>query len=391
LPPEIDEKYSLAVYHFNLQYKAGDVQSYHELHKKSMRPLLRFYDRHPEWALSLEIQGHYLKFMQRFYPEDLAMFSKLNRRDQLELVSVHYSDTLFLAYPERDIQESININQEIFTELGLTRSKVWFGQENQFGPGIACRIMEKNGFETALLNNHYLRHHWDYPPEERRPPYWKFKETDSPTVNFLTSFGQSYHDEKIALNQTFSYWGDAELAFGATPYFAFLAQPLLQYQKNLIKYRNLEKQGYKMVRVSDYIERVKELHLKPKEGPYLTDATWNTRYYQGVYLWMGYYRFPWEKDAELRSLTYRTRANLLVAEKLVEWAEAKGIKNLFKLKMWLRMAWRHLILAEVSDSTGQSPARIEVAYTYEECKACENYIFFILREIKSQLAILSDE
>ena len=220
--------------------------------------------------------------MQKFYPEDLAIFQKLNKRDQLELVSVHYSDQIYLAYPERDLQESLNINNEIYQELGLTRSGIWFGQENLFGPGIAERMMERNGFHTALVNNHYVWHHKHYPKEETRPPYWKFPNVDPGKVNFLTNWGQGYQDEKIRVTQSFSYWGDAELAFGATPYFDFLAQPLQQYTKNLLKYTKLEKQGYRICKVSDYIQRVQELKLPPKQGPLLTDGTWNTRYYQGL-------------------------------------------------------------------------------------------------------------
>jgi hypothetical protein len=383
---EIDEKYSLSIYHFNLQYKAGDVKSYHALHRSSMRPLLRFYDRHPKWALSLEIQGHYIEFMKKFYPEDFAMFLKLNQRDQLELVSVHYSDQIYLAYPYRDLSESIKINDEIYAKLGLNRSGIWFGQENLFGPGIYHRVMESHNYQTALLNNHYIWHHKHYTPEERRPPYWKFPEIDHDRINFITNYGQSYEnpDQKIRINQSFSYWGDAELAFGATPYFSFLARPIEQYTKNLLKYTALEKAGVKIVKVSDYINRVKELKLPPKEGPILTDATWNTRYYQGVYLWMGQYRFPWEKDAEIRSMTYRTRAHLLVVEKLVEWALRQGFPHPYRLKLWLKYAWRHMMLAEVSDSTGQSPARIEVRYSIEECNAVENYLFMLLKEIKGK-------
>ena len=126
---DIDEKYALSIYHFNLQYKAGDKNSYFHLHRSSMKPFLRFFDRHPNWAVSLELQGHYLKFIERYFPDDLALFRKLNQRDQLELVSVHYSDQIYLAYPLRDLQESININKEIFKDLGLTQSGVWFGQE----------------------------------------------------------------------------------------------------------------------------------------------------------------------------------------------------------------------------------------------------------------------
>ncbi len=177
------------------------------------------------------------------------------------------------------------------------------------------------------------------------------------------------------------------MAFGATPYAAFLAKPQEQYLKNLLKYGNMEKNGIKIVRVEDYIKRVQELGLTPKEGPYFTDGTWNMDYYQGVYLWMGYYCLPWERDAKLRSLTYRTRSRLLVVEKLVQWAETKNIQDYSKCQLNLKMAWKHLLLSEVSDSTGQQPFPIEIAYTRVECHACNEYLDKIVLNIKSQLQL----
>lgn len=382
---EIDESYSLAVYHFNLQYVAGNVKTYHHLHRRSMRPFLRFFERHPSWCASCELQGHYLKFMQRHYPADLALLRKLNQRDQIEIISVHYSDQIYLAYPHRDLHESIQINDEIFHELGLTRSNVWFGQENFFGPGIAEKIMPAHGYRTALLQGHYIWHHKH--DAQGNAPYWQFQNLDPAVVHYLNSSGQSYDDGKIRINQRFSYWGDAELAFGATPYAAFLAKPLVQYQKHYEKYRSLEKQGIKAVKVSDYIKRVEELKLKPAQGPHITDASWNTRYYCGTYLWMGYYRLPWEKDADLRTLTFQTRANLLTIEQFVQWAKKKGIKNPEKLDYLMKKAWKHQLLAEVSDSTGQQPAPIEIKYTQAECEACERCLLSIENLIKSQLQL----
>jgi hypothetical protein len=102
---------------------------------------------------------------------------------------------------------------------------------------------------------------------------------------------------------------------------------------------------------------------------------------------MGYYRLPWERDAELRSLTYRTRGDLLAAEKLVKWAIEKGYPEPAILNQKLRMAWKHLLLGEVSDSTGQQPFPVEIEYTRRECDDCQRYLLEILLRIKSTYQI----
>ena len=378
-----EEKYSLSIYHFNLQYKAGDKKSYFNLHRSSMKPYLRFFTLFPQWKTSCELQGHYLEFMARHFPEDLAQLRKLNEKGQLELVCVHYSDQIFLAYPERDLIESIKLNNEIFEKYGLKRSNVWFGQENFFGQGLIKKIFPNFGFRTALLNWHYLWHH-DKEYNKEKAPFWLFRDSDDSTgskYNYLISSGQFYEDldQNLKITQKFSYWDDAELAFGATPYFSFLAKTKEQFLKDILKYKTLEKQGYKIATVTEYIDRCLELKLKPKVGPYLTEGSWNLRYYGGVYLWMGYYRLPFEKDGYIRSLTFRVRAKLLAIEKLIEksFREEKEVPNLIRDK--LKMAWKHLMLAEVSDSTGQTPFPIEIQYSISECTDAERCIADIYR------------
>ncbi len=373
-----EEKFSLSIYHFNLQYKAGDKKSYFNLHRSSMKPYLRFFSLFPQWKTSCEIQGHYLDFMARYFPEDLAQLRTLNNRGQLELVCVHYSDQIFLAYPERDLVESIKINNEIFEKYGLKRSNVWFGQENFFGQGLVKKIFPKFGFRTALLNWHYVWHH-DKEYNKEKAPFWVFRDSDDTTgtkFNYLISSGQSFEDtaNNFKISQKFSYWDDAELAFGATPYFSFLAKPKAQFLKHILKYKTLEKQGYKIATVTEYIDRCLELKLKPKMGPYFTEGSWNLRYYGGVYLWMGYYRLPFEKDGYIRSLTFRVRAKLLAIEKLIDNLIKKGVSIPKSVTIQLKLAWRHLLLAEVSDSTGQTPFPIEIQYSISECTDAERCI-----------------
>ncbi|MBD3185427.1 hypothetical protein GF325_01255, partial [Candidatus Bathyarchaeota archaeon] len=206
--------YSLSIYHFNLQYNAGNEESYHVLITKSFVPFLDFYMAHPDFKASLEFQGHAISFMARYYPDELEkLVTLVMERNQVELISVHYSDQVYLAYPKRDLQESIRINDKTLSRYGLKRGPSWFAQENFFGPGVVD-LMKKNGYKVALLNRHYLRH---YQGDIDPAPYW---ERDG--IHFLSSYSFNLKsDSGSGVNSKyegapqlyFDYWGDGELAF----------------------------------------------------------------------------------------------------------------------------------------------------------------------------------
>ncbi|MHA1821922.1 MAG: hypothetical protein ACTSVC_15725 [Promethearchaeota archaeon] len=382
------EKYSLSIYHFNLQYMAGSGDAYFKLVKASFQPFLRFFDVHPQWKASLELQGHMIGFLARHFPDDLELLRKLNRRGQIEIVNVHYSDQIYLAYPWRDMVESERHNSMIFKRYGLKRSGVFFAQENFFGEG-AEKFMTKFGYKIALINQHFYSHHHK---KVEKAPFYKYK-----NIFALIKGNHEYRapDHSLKIEQTFSYWDDGELAFArGNNYIPGYGPSEEAYRKHVIKYRKLEKSGYKISRVEDYINRCLELNLKPVELGEITDGSWNMDYYGGVYLWMGTYRLPWERDGEIRSYTYRARNLLLATESFLKWLEHKGLAedmDLYsdaagkELKKDLMMAWKHLLLAEVSDSTGQTPVLVEIYYSVKEAADCINYCFKILRTIKNKL------
>lgn len=368
------EKYSMSIYHFNLQYKAGDAGSYFDLIRASFVPFVKFFNENSNWKASLELQGHMIGFLGRHFPDELDLLVKLNQRDQIEIVNVHYSDQVYLAYPYRDMQMSNKFNEEIFERYGLKRSGVFFAQENFFGEG-AEKYMTENGYTVALLNQHFYRHHHE---DKKFAPYYRYKNIDALIKG---AHGYKADDKSLKVEQRFSYWDDGELAFARgnsyTPGYGASEEA---YENHRRKYRRLELQGYKMVGVEDYINRIKELDLKPVELGPVTDGSWNMRYYGGVYLWMGTYRLPWERDGEIRSETYRTRNILLATEKLVGWCEKQGINVDVYNRNDLKLAWKHMLLGEVSDSTGQTPVLIEIYYTPKEMRDC---VWYCNRIIKS--------
>ncbi|HME52317.1 MAG TPA: hypothetical protein VKM55_08880 [Candidatus Lokiarchaeia archaeon] len=375
--------YSLSIYHFNIQYVAGSEKAYHTLVTKSFRPFLDFYMHYPQFKASCEIQGHFIAFMGRYYPDDLAKLVELvMHRQQIELVSVHYSDQIYLAYPRRDLEESMSINDETLARYGLKRGGTFFAQENFFGPGV-IPIMKEFGYKVALLNSHYIRH---YQGEISRVPFF---ERDG--IYFLAGGGFTAADRQAlgpgyetVPELAFDYWGDGELAFTkGSNYLPGHGPSETKRLKRLALYINRQKNGYKTDFCTTYIDDLLDIGVKPEPLPLFLDGSWNFPSYGGCYLWMGRYRVPWERDGHVRSDTFVTRTYILAAEALL--SNLKSITP--EIKKQIKMAWKHLLLAEVSDSTGQTPIPTEVQYSFMESGKGRDAALGIIGWAKKELSI----
>ena len=100
----------------------------------------------------------------------------------------------------------------------------------------------------------------------------------------------------------------------------------------------------------------------------------------GPYNWLGKQGSGNEKDGLTRARNFIARGWVLVAETLAKWAQKLG-SNSPLLRSILRMSWKHLLLGEVSDSSGWSPLPIEVRYTDEECAIAEQGAGVLIKEI----------
>ena len=352
------KKVSLGIFHYNAQYVAGRRDSYWKQTRASLIPQLKFHKHHPNWKCDLEISGHHLLFLERHFPAVLETLRQLNNKGTIELVTVHYSDQIYLAYPKRDLLESIKICDEIYAKLGLIKSPVWFGQENFFGEGI-IRVMKETEYKIALVNrNQYSYFHSDVP----QAPYYRFKGYDADILLSGTN------GQKNLVEQTWNFWGDGELAFArANIYFPNYGPSSKKYATRVARSRQQEIDGVEFLTISEYIAWCKQEHLQPAELHPLLDGSWNHFQYGGAYLWMGTSRFPFERDGDVRSLTFQSRAKILAAEIMVAAAQQEGI-NVDVETRNLRVAWKHQLLAEVSDSTGQTPVKIEVVYSIVEAQ-----------------------
>lgn len=334
-------KFLLSMYHYNIQYVAGDKKAEDKIITESFLPIVEMYLRHPEWGADIEMQGYMLEVMKERYPEILEKFRILVNRGQVNLVCFYYSDQLFLAFPLTDMEWSEKINSQIFKECGITRSDVVFTQEGQFGEGM-IPFMKKYNYKTALIARKLYKYF--YKNDEILPYY----EKDG--VYIVVGDDINYKNGFIQVN--WSKLGDKE--------------SLLSQENSIIK---KEEEGFKVVKISDYIEKLKELNIKSQKLKPILDCTGKPQDSENFFL---------------RSLNYKIRQELLASETLLNNAKNINIDTKEEEEKLIK-AWKHQLLSEVSDSTGWFPSATEIQYSFEEANRAKELAEEIIENLKKKL------
>ena len=346
------EKYAIGMFHFNLQYVAGDYKIENRIIRESLYPALLFFEKNKKYKADFEIQGYGIEVLAEEHPNVFKLFKKLVDRGQIELVIAHYSDQLFIGYPALDLQKSIEISDKILDKYGLKRSRVFFGQEIQWTPAYPSVL--KGKYDLVVTSS---------------DPHGWYRDKIDPLVNITYGDDQilGLIDSKKELNGlswTYSFLDDGEV-FNSLDYRSNFYRVPEQEKKNIERFRKLEKEGYKFVTMSELAEKIKNLKgYEIPDYPFVPEGTWNMSVC-GPYMWMGRQRSGVETDGITRALSYDLRGKLLMYERLVEYAEKQG-NNVSQLDSLIERSWRHLLLSEVSDASGWTPWLVEVQYTANE-------------------------
>jgi hypothetical protein len=209
---DLQDKFSLSLFHYNIQYIAGGGEKYENaIIRIGFEPILDILLRHPNWKFTIEMQGYMLEIMAERYPKTFQKLKGLVENCQVELVVFHYSDQLFLAYPEEDMEWSFELNQDVFGKLGLYPSGVVFTQEGQFGEGM-LKFMKTHNYSIGLYPKNLFRYFSGN--IEVKPLYSKY-DTDVVIV------GEGVNNNGIIVD--WSYFNDGELLTtgGYSPSFSF--------------------------------------------------------------------------------------------------------------------------------------------------------------------------
>jgi hypothetical protein len=367
-------KYAIGLFHFNFQYVAGDYRIERRIVRESLFPVLQFFDRHPEYRSDIEMQGYGIEVLATEHPDVFALLKKLVRRGQIELVVAHYSDQLFIGYPAEDLQRSIALSDSILVRYGIQRSSVFFGQEFQWSPALASAL--KGRYDVVVTSSD--------------PNSW-YAGGGSPLVNVV--YGRDTIRGLIGggskdlpgLSWRIAFLDDGE-EFNTKDYNSDFYRVPAQEKENMDNYKKLLSAGYRFVTVSELVRRMgQDTAYRAPVYPLVPEGTWHMKVC-GPFMWMGRQRSGVETDGITRAVSYRLRGEVMLAEALVAYASRQG-KDVTALREWLKQAWEHLLLSEVSDSSGWDPWLVEVQYTDNEAATAWKLIAQIMEQLRKLLSI----
>lgn len=347
----------LTLLHFNLQYVAGGLETvfpgagYDEagleetIIDESFVPVLDMLDAHPEWSIDLEMQAYMVEMMAARRPEVLAHLKTLADAGQVEIVSFHYSDQLWVAYPWRDQQVSLDLTRRIFEKNGLPLSGVVFTQEGQFGPGMVERMPDA-GYNVAVLPHNLAAYYMGH--EQEHPVY---STPNGVTVVIGGSGGTGTSEAGDPFQVDWHFLDDGELyATGdADPYLgsAFKYNPD-SMQKKIDDLIALTASGAHIVSIGTFAAAI---GTPPDALPPMGDGTWQPDNTANVHRWMGGLGLWSTTEQDNNVLTSNVRAGHVVeAAEVIAGFDA------------VESAYRSLLLGEVSDASGWNPMATEVQY-----------------------------
>lgn len=362
-----EHKFALSMLHFNVQYVAGGLNGFFidpnptldlsaaqvedAIVRESFEPVLDLFAKHPTWGIDLELQGYMLDVMAERHGDVLDKLRALAESGQAEVVSFHYSDQLFLAYPREDWARSQALTAATFAKHGIPLAKTVFCQEGQAGPGMAA-AMKDAGYQTLLFPKNLFG--YQHGPALPIEPLYRFGE-----VEMLTSHGGNWTLGDDTLSTVFWFVDDGEL-LATGDFDPYIAEFFLEDEAAIAEHEAellaLEASGFRIATVGDYLATVRGL-VDPPDAPPLLDGTWQPDTTDGVFRWLGGSGL-WgddERDNDVRSLGAQAHRELVTAETA---ATAAGLDARDELDG----AWRLLALGQVTDASGINPFRGEIEY-----------------------------
>jgi hypothetical protein len=363
-------RWVLSMFHFNVQYVAGGLEGYAAaafgnpdlapridataeavedlIVTESLVPLLEMLDRNEGLALTLEMQGYMVDVMRARHPAALDLMRRLANAGKAELASIHWSDQFFLAFGREDMDESWRRTQASFAAAGLPLSRAVFTQEGQFGEGFAEWLAERRPDAVMVMPRNLQGF---FRRDLADAPLFKVGALD---VVLPRGLGDG------VVERQWSFFDDGELLAtnDQNPYFA---NTFRRHEPSVRAYehelRCARDNGWRVGRVSDYVDAVRAAGYEAGPlGPFV-DGTWQPGSTRGPLRWMGgggLYK-KHERDNEVLTTCVRARGLVLALQAADPRSPA------------LDDAWRHLLWGQVSDARGINPWLGEVRYGLDNC------------------------
>lgn len=403
-PDPTQTKFAFSLFHFNVQYVAGglsyvDEQGFEHtalpgaegwdndkvedwIIRETFAPVIDFYLAHPQWKANIELQAYMIDVIAERHPDLLEPLRTVTQRGQVELMSFHYSDQLFLAFPREDLERSIAATKATFARHCLPLAGAVFDQEGQAGEGRQD-VLVQEGYTVGIFPRNLWKHQYgDAPPW----PWYRSRGGD-------LVVGPGGVDPASGIETEWLLFDDGELLAatgGVDPYFAHAARfdpaNLVAYAERI---QAKEDEGFRIAHVSDYVRHLAARGVEKREAPRLLDGTWQPPSTRSIHRWLGGRGILWwlaERDNEVRTGNARARAEILFAETLRDHAAAADLAT-GAADALLASAWRDLWLAEVSDATGINPWAGEIRYGLQHNAAARSQAEQAIALLKESLDV----
>ncbi|MCP4177661.1 MAG: hypothetical protein GY756_07835 [bacterium] len=355
------KKYALGLFHFNLQYVAGNKKIQNRIIEEDLYPVLQFFEANPKYKSDIEIQGYAIKVLAEHYPEVFKLLKKLVNNGQIELVVGHYSDQFFIAYPAEDLLKSIELSDQLLKKYELKRSKVFYGQELQWTPAYASVL--KGNYNIAVSSCDFDPFKWYY--GILQPLGYEHY-----GLNKILVFVGSGKKDLGNIKWKWAFLDDGECFLTKDLNSDFKLVPSVA-KENKDNYKKLLNEGYQFVTISEFVNILKnDTNYKVVDYPYVPEGTWNMDKTGGPYMWMGK-QSGVDADGITRALSYQARGKILLATILVNELKKDNV-DISVMKNQITNAWKELLLSEVSDSTGWTPLKEEIRYTSKHAAEANN-------------------
>jgi len=379
------EKYSISYYHFNTQYLAGSSQAETYIINESLHNILLMYDGHPSWKFNIELSGSGLEAVHDKFPSTYELLVNLTNQGQLELILSPYSEQLSAAYTYEDMRKSLELNERILMEFGLEKSSVLFVQEGQWHP--AWVKLKHFGYDTFLVAESTLEYHgipnlapvleYEYLGEKGYLVVYPdpgIRQVGVRKLGDVAYLWRWANDGEVS-NTDATSGGGAE-TFRLNPERMKLHESRLE---------ELEKWGFKFIKISEWVQVVKSKGFMGELNgaqQFIPDSLWQANAIS-LHLWMGENYYDIENDGYICALNYKVRNKVFATETLFNWYK-DGVPVDLQTQIGgnVTQAWKHLLLAEVSDSTGWSPAEVEIRYSVEHANLASEYCDNVIETLR---------
>ena len=384
-------------FHFNIDYRLGLTDVQDRIIREPYYKLLQLYDRHPNWAFTVECQAEMMKqiFNNSQYQEIKDLTLKLLERNQLELQCALQFSELFYAYPADVFELNLNHANKTLDSLGILNdvSNCILFQEGQFAYGLVALLNSPyaGNINTVLVSHQQIK---DFKPPHKEsrdfPVYILENQQKSNSIKLLQY--DYFPKWEADYFHSWNYLFDGELAFEAEESeeeFIVSDEKIKAYEEEMIL---LEKQGNEFLTCSEWVDHCERVNAVGSIDYYLPESNWNTAEYNSSFLWMGHNGDSTD-DGELLANNYRCRQIILATRILYEKYKSQLsslIQTLIESKFL--NAERLWLQATCSDSTGVGPDPIErftaeqnVLIAQQNCSQIINTISENVNEVNTSL------